>query len=201
MSNKKISIILDYAFSDDVNPTNEGNWKVYSFNRKHRNYSDPSETIKEMADKAKDGKTLVLSYYEHGNCRWSVYDSNVALCPFDGTEYAGILEYCGEEKYSFKELKEAGNKFLNEYYNPWCNGEVYDLTIVTNEGDSNEETFFSTEYDLEKIEKAFKDIVNTDDKIKNCEFFGEISLLKSFLYDLNLEDKFQKTQPKFVYCE
>lgn len=192
--NLKITVILDRAFSDDVNPTNDGLWKVYSFKRRHTNYRDPSEIIEETAEKAKAGKTLILSYYEPGNCCWSVYNKNVSLCPFDGTQYAGVLEYCGDEKYTLEEFVEAGNKFLNDYYTPWCNGEVYDLTIITNEGESNQETSFTTEYSLKGIETFFKDTV-TDDKIKNCEFFGEISLLKRFLYDLDLDQKLIKTYP------
>ncbi len=131
---------------DPLNPMDEdGQWKLYSFSRKHVNYEDP-ETLG-LGDLGLDGRPVVrnpglrrklerglaffVSYYEHGGCAWSRLGKG-PQCPFDSVRIAGLLIW--EDPASnmgaktFEDRAKDADAFL-ESYTAWCNGEAYGYSI------------------------------------------------------------------------
>lgn len=79
----------------------------------------------------------VLSYFEHGNCRWGRAGTMSGMPDFrwDGVAVAGFLEvHIDEDNWEWWEGKtedernEIADSFLTEY-TEWCNGEIYGYSL------------------------------------------------------------------------
>ena len=129
--------ITVYHDTDAPNPLED--WDemgtILSLNRRHVNF-DPAG-IDAAID---DPDAVPLSYFEHGQCLWSVAGELPpgARCPFDSVSFAGLwlpdaqtLEsarnYGGRTRCHFmrKRARQAC-----EVYTQWCNGDIYGYEIA-----------------------------------------------------------------------
>jgi hypothetical protein len=108
---------------------------ILSLSSRHVNF-DPEgieDAIRHNVD------AVPLSYYEHGNCLWSVAGELPlgARCRFDSVEFAGVWQpdaetldsarnYGGSTRRQFMRRR-AGQAC--EVYSQWCNGDVYGYEI------------------------------------------------------------------------
>lgn len=126
-----------YSDPDAPNPLED--WSemgtILSLNRRHVNF-DPEGVEEALAGNA---DAVLLSYFEHGLCLWSVAGELPAgcRCPWDSVAFAGIwlpdaetlasaLNYGGFTRRMFmrKRARQAC-----EAYTQWANGEVYGYEI------------------------------------------------------------------------
>jgi hypothetical protein len=126
-----------YADADAPNPLED--WSemgtILSLNRRHANYHPGS--VDDLIEDHPDA--VPLSYYEHGQCLWSVAGELPApcRCPWDSVGIAGFwlpdadtLEsarnYGGFTRRMFmrKRARQAC-----EAYTQWCNGDIYGYEI------------------------------------------------------------------------
>lgn len=133
----------------------DGAWKLYSFNRRHRAYADPTTiglslslgsdglpkiTNPGLRSKLKAGLAFFLSYFEHGQCVWFRHGDNRPGVEFrwDGVRVAGLLVWeehatnLGARTYANR-AKDADG-FLADY-TAWCNGDGYGFAIEDEEGE------------------------------------------------------------------
>lgn len=83
---------------------------------------------------------FLLSYFEHGLCRWGVQGSMTGMPDFrwDGVEVAGFLELnLSDENRTWWDEKSDDEKremaaSMCEVYTDYCNGEVYGYTLTRN---------------------------------------------------------------------
>lgn len=123
---------------DDMpdNPCNMDGWKAYSFSRRHGNFKHPEdfEEDEDLQRKLKVGLAFRLSYFEHGQCLWSLQNELPpgANCPFDSTRFAGLLIWEQDESdlgpETFEDRAKDARAFI-ERFTQWCNGEVYGYTV------------------------------------------------------------------------
>ena len=118
----------------------DGQWKLYSFNRRHGNFVDHHKYLKQSANggdiegatigfarKLEVGTAFILSCYEHSGVQWGLQGETMQ-CRWDTAQVAGVLVWehpvseMGAKTY--KDRQEDARKFL-EVYNAWCNGETY----------------------------------------------------------------------------
>lgn len=118
------------------------NWKVYSFCRSHINSSTPDEFITsngnwrfEYARKASVGLVFPLSYFEHGDCVWSIRGEGMN-CPWDSVQFAGVAVFNGKPSdmgaKTYDERAKDLRRFL-ESYNAWCNGHGCGFSVYDDE--------------------------------------------------------------------
>jgi hypothetical protein len=126
-----------YPDADVPNPLED--WSemgsIISLSHRHANF-DPAG-VEDAIEHNPDA--VPLSYFEHGQCRWSVAGELPAgcHCPFDSVRFAGVwlpdaetLEsarnYGGFTRRMFmrKRARQACDA-----YTQWCNGEVYGYEI------------------------------------------------------------------------
>jgi hypothetical protein len=129
--------------SDDhcPDPTDDdGLGKIYSFSRRHSNRMDYDEG-KSLIESNPDA--VALSYFEHGNCRWSVAGDRGMTggdWQWDGVDLAGVWvpdEYCDYEALdpAYKATITRRDWFVKqaescaEIYTEWCNGNCYFYSI------------------------------------------------------------------------
>lgn len=135
--------------SDLECPSNfDGNWKLYSFNRRHSNSETPDHfglrmgrdgNIKApvgLQRKLNVGTAFMLDYYEHSGSVWSLHGEGMQ-CKWDTSSYGGILIWEHKVSDMGAKTREARAKdaasFL-ETYNCWANGDGYGYTIEDEEG-------------------------------------------------------------------
>jgi len=124
---------------DAPNPMdNDGSWKLYSFSTRHVNFKHPDEFRGiGFTRKLQVGTAFLLSYYEHGNCVWSLRNEG-PQCQWDSVRTAGILVW--EESPSnmgaktLEERAKDARAFLKDY-TAYCNGECYGYTITDEQGE------------------------------------------------------------------
>jgi len=147
-----------------INPDNmidnpaecDSNWSLYSFNRRHVNFTHPTDcgfkwdkatsryvpTVA-LQRKLKVGRAFILSYYEHGLCRWDI--SGTCRYPdaeWDSSSFAGVLvwehpaSWLGPKKYDHRQ-RDA--EFFLQLYTDWCNGHGLAFTIEEVTFDGEEE--------------------------------------------------------------
>lgn len=116
-------------------------WKVHSFSKRHSNWSDPfalgldsdGHIEPELREKLDKGLAFFLSYYEHGQCLWSLQNELPAgaQCPWDSVGTAGLLIWEENESDLNDSLEDrtADARAFIERYTMWCNGEVYGYTV------------------------------------------------------------------------
>jgi hypothetical protein len=129
--------IAIYADTDAPNPFDDwdGMGSILSLNRRHNNI-DPDGVDAAIGD---NPDAVLLSYYEHGLCLWSVAGElpAAARCPWDSVSFAGIwlpdaqtlesaVNYGGRTRQHFmrKRARQAC-----EVYTQWCNGDIYGYQI------------------------------------------------------------------------
>lgn len=136
---KQLSITIDYD-SDVECPTEWGcEWSLYSFCRKHGNFKQPYSFITwdnernvvgsniGMRRKLNVGTAFLLSYFEHGQCVWSLKGEG-PQCQWDTAQVAGILIWehpvkeLGPKTYTGR-VKDA--RIFLDTYTKWCNGDCY----------------------------------------------------------------------------
>ena len=130
--------ITVYHDEDTPNPLKD--WcemgTILSLNRRHINFDRAGV---ESAIES-DPDAVPLSYYEHGQCLWSVAGElpAAARCRWDSVSFAGIWlpdaqtlgaarNYCGRTRQLF--MRQRARQACQSY-TQWCNGEVYGYEVV-----------------------------------------------------------------------
>lgn len=138
--NKRTPEILFLALYNDDSPEDPcamGEWTVHSFSPRHNAYKDPqSFDFDAMRPQFEEGSAFMLSYFEHGQCQWSLQDEG-ADCPWDSVSKAGILVWQGKPEDmpgTLEERREWARGFLKTYTD-WCNGEVYGYALTDEAGE------------------------------------------------------------------
>lgn len=192
-----MKVVTLYYDHDLPNPSTDwdGTWTLYSFNRRHINYADPSRFFPNghptigLRRRMNVGLAFPLSYTEHGNCQWfrggdersgrrGDYDS-------DTVRYAGLLvwENPPEDMGSrtLAERQRDADAFL-ETYTAWANGNGYGFR-VEDVGPDGERTeidsifgFFGN--DLADMALQIRQALQGD---PNVEFEGEAAGISSYL--------------------
>ena len=117
---------------------NDGNWQFYSFCDRHNNFKHPDEFFgedgkpnRQIARKLRNGLAFLLSYHEHGLCRWDV-SGHGPSCQWDSVSKAGIAVWeeppgdMGAKTYEDRKKDCQGS---TEEYTEWCNGNCYGYII------------------------------------------------------------------------
>jgi len=185
MTRKMIEIKTD-DFAE--NPCDWGNYKTYSFNRKHTNYMHRNDALQTFAEDIKFGKAFVLSYYEHGMCVWNLKGEG-QTCPFDSVQVAGILHILSEDLYN--DLDSA-RSFLKTYTS-WCNGCVYSFRVKDTcehcGGVVDSEEWFDNFYNGESIIHEIRELgIN----ISDCDFSGDTYIVEDEVNALKSKSKTKK---------
>lgn len=117
----------------DVEQVNDGDFKWADWAAEYR--AENAEDLHEFV-----GPTgLMLSYFEHGLCRWGIAGTMSGMPDFrwDGTEFAGFLQVnLDDDNRSWwegmtPEERIEWGKSACEVYTDWCNGEVYGYRLET----------------------------------------------------------------------
>lgn len=147
-----VTVKIDYD-GDIESPTDhDGQWTLVSFNNNHVNSGSPDDYLIEvgkyvrevyggrsyerwqrtalrpanigLARKFKVGTAFILSYFEHGNCVWSLTGEG-PQCQWDSVSVAGVLLWEHPVKElgakTYEERAKDARRFL-ESYTDWCNG-------------------------------------------------------------------------------
>jgi len=164
---KNITVGLYHDECPDC-PTEFSDWKLVSFNQRHNSFGE-IEDLEELKKRIKEGTAFSLSYFEHGQCSWSLSGEG-SNCPWDSVSYAGVLYWEGEGKPE----EEWARGFLEEYTN-WCNGNVYGYTIEDEDGEEVDSCwgFYDAEYMFAEIGHNIRSI----DKVK---FVGGADFLSDY---------------------
>ena len=156
---KTVKLTIDND-PDTENPCEQGGWVVHSFGRRHSSFAEPSSLglgeLDEFGEpkvhdiglrrKLDAGTAFLLSYFEHGNCTWSLKGEGTQ-CRWDSVRVAGLLVWSGSPKdcgYSnspdgkwhkecWKTDYESREKNAREFlkaYTEWCNGSCYCYSLV-----------------------------------------------------------------------
>lgn len=115
-----------------ASPNEWGGWKLHSFNRRHLSFKDPSVLQDTHGNlhigwrrKFAVGTAFMLSYYEHGDCLWTLTGEG-PYCRFDSVVTAGYLEWIGPDKLppGYAEREKYARAFLKSY-TAWANGQIF----------------------------------------------------------------------------
>lgn len=113
-------------------------WKLYSFNTRHRHHTEDVEQFKTIGFRRKleVGLAFVLGYFEHGNSAWHISGQKPPGTEgdyrWDGREGAGVLVWEHDPSYigaKTKEDRENDAKGFLEVFNAWTNGEGYGYVV------------------------------------------------------------------------
>ena len=143
-----LRLTLSYD-ADAESPSDWDGWRLVSFGRKHSTYEapdafcagldvrgDPMPAHIGIRRKLEAGSAFWLSYYEHGQCRWSLIDEG-PHCRWDSIRVAGLLLWGQPVRklpVGFLPREEHARHFLDAY-TAWDNGEVYRYLIEDEVGD------------------------------------------------------------------
>lgn len=146
MQDARISI--DYDPDTDC-PCESDQFKLYSFCSRHRSYKHPKDlglgemdasgqpkTTINMRRKIAAGTAFILSYFEHGECVWSLQGEG-PQCQWDSVRIAGLLVWEGKAKDIGKDYasrEKAARAFLKSY-TEWANGQCYCYRLETLDGE------------------------------------------------------------------
>lgn len=180
---------------------NDGEWQIYSFCKDHVRFKDPSELFDDetgkpkddIAEKLKTGLAFFLSYYEHGNCLWSLAGTG-PKCEWDSVQFAGIAIWEEpEENIGAKTYEERKKDCENalEQYTDWCNGECYYYRITDAKGKLID---CCTGYiGLEWAVQAAREALPDDADKRRCVVSGDAAdAVRSY----HMKDLFPKKKPK-----
>jgi len=127
-------VIIDHD-PDCESPCESDQFTLYSFCQRHSSFKDPRE-IPDLKSKLKGKTAFMLSYFEHGDCVWSLQGEG-SSCPWDSVYTAGVLVWEGKPtdigKTPAKRVK-AARSFLKAYTD-WANGHVYYWRVETLDGE------------------------------------------------------------------
>ena len=170
---RELTLTIDYDSIDFDDLLND--WKVIPFNRKWRNYEDPSKYIKSVnkfgeaipanigiARKLDCQTAFFLSCYQHSGVAWSLLGDGMQ-CPWDSTKHAGILML--SPNIPKDKRVEAAQSVLEEY-NAFCNGEVYWYSLEDSDG--NDVSSCTGFLGLDSLGQGIREILSEGD------FIGEV---------------------------
>ncbi len=140
---KKLTLTLNHD-SDVECPNEWDGFRLVSFGRHHNSYDDPHNYISHLDQygdvvpanigikrKLKCETAFILSYFEHGNCVWSLRGEG-PQCQWDNVSVAGILLW--EGKPLRQDLRREAARDFCKTYTAWANGECYCYSIEDEEG-------------------------------------------------------------------
>ncbi|TRZ50074.1 MAG: hypothetical protein D4S01_07385 [Dehalococcoidia bacterium] len=147
-----VSVRMD-ASADDPTGMDEGMGTFHSLSHRHSTFNKECARLLQPPDVERDdnpfdedgeliyGETdaVPLSYFEHGNCVWSVIGEG-PRCQFDSVHFAGVwepssmhVEYADEAKLTgkerFKYMCDIARSACKTWTD-WCNGFVYVIDAV-----------------------------------------------------------------------
>jgi len=142
------------------NPQEEfdGEGKIYSFNKRHTNYIHP-DNVEDLCD-GKLRRCVLLDYYEHSGCSWSVSGDQTNPLDGDFCDAAGVWipdEICIEtvETQNRRKLGLGEVAVVDAYrnmareacdrYTKYFNGEVYGYCIEAYEAKTDEDEYYIEE--------------------------------------------------------
>lgn len=145
MNATALKLIVKFWHDDMAeSPNDYDGWKAYSFSTRHSNHADPDDVGfeydddkeclipgKDLQAKLDSGLAFLLSYFEHGQCQWSLAGEG-PQCRWDSVTFAGILVWEEEESALGPKTKKDREKDARAFisnYTAWCNGYVYGFTI------------------------------------------------------------------------
>lgn len=178
---------IKLLYSPDVeSPCENDGWKVYSFSTRHKNYADPEhfrdangKTTLGIRNKLRAGTAFFLSYYEHGNCQWSL-NGEGPYCPWDSRNMAGIIVWeqdidnLGPKTY---EERESDARAFLKVYTDWVNGDIYFFSI---EQDGHPIDSCRGLIGDESLADAVRELLPNDATPDNTEFDGEAAWLTNY---------------------
>lgn len=180
-------ITLDISHCDQQeHPNDFGPWKVVSFNRRHRDFSDPEKVgvgpagcAKALQKKLDIGTAWILGCYQHGNTSWKrAEDPNLMRCEWDTCTRAGLLTWDREHGHKLPKGLDARRASADEFlrmYSAWCNGEVYDMRLEA-DGECEDDLQWCG-MDIEQLQYAEKWVLTTLDGRKLNKLIGECAWL------------------------
>lgn len=139
--------------------------RIVSFNKKHLSYADPEEffdwTPEGMVPKIglrrqlETGCAVLLDYYEHGNCLWSLAGFG-PQCRWDTSRGAGIYWLPTDVP---KDQREKYAESAMDEYSDWCNGTCYYYSIEDDAGETIDSCggFIGSAHFMEEV----KDVVES----------------------------------------
>lgn len=151
------------------NPLDYSNYELISFNSRHSNFGHPEELgwfkngphptpkLRKLMEK---DLAFVLSYYEHGDCRWQLQDGPKipgSECPWDSVRTAGLLIFTGALKDApAKSQRAAAAQDLVSAYTDWSNGSVYEWFLEDKRGNTIDSLggLFGLSYAEESLKEA-----------------------------------------------
>ncbi len=166
---KKVILTLEYD-EDYRREDIDEYWKLVSFNSRHYGYEDPYKYLTKVNKygeivpanigikrKIDCGTAFWLSYFEHGQCEWSLKGHGYQ-CRWDTTQIAGILLWdtnIKELPKTFEKREKWAESYL-EAYTSWSNGEIYYYSIEDEESGKSIEScggFLGNDDDMFKLIK------------------------------------------------
>lgn len=122
---------------DPEDPCKWGGWKVYSFNRRHASFRNPSEFYDEHGNlrigfrtKLRHGLAFPLSYYEHGLCHWSIAGTrSYPDARWDSVSHAGFIVWEDKPEHLPSDDRAGDASSFLEIYTDWCNGNYFGCEI------------------------------------------------------------------------
>lgn len=191
-----MKVVTLYYDSDIANPTEwDGQWQLYSFNRRHNAYEDPERFFPNghptigLRRKLDVGLAFTLSYTEHGNCRWfrggEERSGRRGDYDFDTVRFAGLLIWEHPPRdlgaQTLEERQRDADQFL-ETYTAWANGDGYGFMVedVDANGERTEitSTFGFYGNDLEYMASQIREAVGDD---QDVEVEGEAAGVASYM--------------------
>lgn len=179
----KLTVTVDHDSDVDAPMDScDGEWRIYSFSHRHNNYKHP-ETLGLSLTRDVDGTPIVrnpglrrklqvglaffLSYFEHGQCVWSLRGEG-PRCQFDSVDVAGLMVWehppadMGAKTY---EHRQADARSTLGVYTDWCNGECFHYTIKDEDGEDVDSCggFIGSGERLDYMWEAIRDIVGANE--------------------------------------
>lgn len=174
--------------SDAESPLECSPWTLVSFNKKHFSYGDHVEYVDPRAgaggspraqsgirEKISASTAFWLDYFEHGQCAWSFLGEGTQ-CRWDTSRCAGIIlgDYLDLKNLSHGERRQDAKDML-DLYTSWCNGNVYEYSLVPELGcshcnhirlDWDDATWHSGWFDADEMfEDICTEVTNSGEKV------------------------------------
>lgn len=157
------------------------NWRLYSFSSRHRSFKHPEHFFDDnrkpklwLRNKLRVGLAFLLSYFEHGDCVWSLRGTG-PQCPWDSVDMAGVAVWEHKPgdigaKTVADRAKDCAN-FL-ETYTSWCNGECYYYSIDSEDGSVSDccGGFIGEDVARGVLESMPKDATDENTTVEGCGF-------------------------------
>jgi len=143
---KRCTLRVEYDHDTEC-PSDWGRWKLVSFSKRHASFSGPAAYIAGLNQfgepipanigirrRLQAGTAFVLSYFEHGQCVWSLMGEG-PQCRWDGVPVAGILLWDGGTPPPAEHREADARQFLRTY-TAWANGECYWYALEDDQGET-----------------------------------------------------------------